>query len=426
MEEQKITREMVDKMSDKELRQLIQSLLDNFDNSPLMKKMTNEDNIYLDIMDATRNKRGKSEVQRVIGTEYENVFRDENNMLLKTIRNIQLLLLTESFYPRQRDPIIVKDRRKANKERKIYKPDIEDEHLIHHVLIRTIMPELRKGMYRYSCASIPGRGIHFLRKHVSKAIKNDPKNTKYVLQMDIRNFFDSIPHRILKKRLRNIVKDETVRKLLFRIIDTTDKGLPIGFYTSQWLANFYLQPLDHYIKERILVDCGCNTARTGRYGAVYYYRYMDDLIVFGPNKKELHKMRNRIQEVLDEEYGLKLRYNWQVFRLDYIDKKTKERKGRPLDFVGFQFYHDKITIRKTTYKKIMKLIHKLIRKGVENISFHDAASMLSYYGFIYWSDAKGLYTNLLRPHVRLKDLKRIVKNEFNRRLLNPIVEEEYD
>ncbi len=137
-------------------------------------------------------------------------------------------------------------------------------------------------------------------------------------------------------------------------------------------------------------------------------------------------MKKKIEEVLNKDYGLKLKYNWQVYRFDYIDKKTQERKGRPIDFVGFKFYHDKLTIRKTTYKRIMKLIHRLIRKGVDNISFHDAASMLSYYGFIYWSDAKGLYTKLLKPHVRLKDLKKIVRNEYIRRSKDPLIEEEDD
>ena len=275
----KITRKMVDEMSDEDLKELISNLLDTMDNKDVIKEMVDENNIYADIMKASQNKRSKSYVQNVIGTDYENIFECEDNMFLKTIRNIQLLILTESFEPRQHEPMIIKDNCN-HKERKIIKPDFEDEQIIHHAIIRMIMPELRKGMYRYTCASIPGRGIHYARKHVLKAISNDPKNTKYVLKMDIRKFFDSIPHRLLKKRLRNIIKDPTIRKLMFRVIDTTEQGLPLGFYTSQWLANFYLQPLDHYIKERILVDCGCNTARTGRYGAVYYYRYMDKFILF--------------------------------------------------------------------------------------------------------------------------------------------------
>ena len=150
------------------------------------------------------------------------------------------------------------------------------------------------------------------------------------------------------------------------------------------------------------------------------------MVIFGPNKRELHKMRERIQEVLNTEFGLNLKYDWQVFRFDYIDPKTNIRKGRPLDFVGFQFYHDRITIRKRTYKKIMKLIRKLSKKGVENITFHEAASMMSYYGFIYWSDAKGLYTKFLRPYVKLKDLKNIIRNEYNRRAKESMVEESDD
>lgn len=410
-----ITRKMVDKMSDDELVELIEKELDKFENNELIKEFVDETQLYTDIMRASKNKRSRNYVQKIIGTEYENIFENENNMLLKTIRNTQLMILTDSFEPREHKPIIVKD--KCNKkERKIIKPDFADEQIIHHAIIRILLPQLRKGMYKYTCASIPGRGIHYVRKHVLKAITDDPKNTKYVLKMDIRKFFDSIPHRLLKKRLRNIVKDPTIRKILFRVIDTTEKGLPLGFFTSQWIANYYLQPLDHYIKERILDDCGCNTERTGRHGAVHYFRYMDDLVIFGPNKKELHKMKDKIDEILQEEFGLRIKQDWQVFRFDYIDKRDGKRKGRPLDYVGFQFYHDRITIRKRTYKKIMKLIKKLTSCGVEEISFHDAAAMLSYYGFIYWSDSKGLYEKFLKPYVTLKDLKTIIKEEYSRRM----------
>lgn len=411
--ERKLTRKDVDRMSDQELKEYLVQHLERYGEDSLVHELVEETQIFSDIMRASQNKRTRPYVQKVIGTEFENVFDDEDNMCLKAIRNIQCMIVSDNVEFREHEPVLVRD--KCNKkERKIIKPDFADEQIIHHAIIRVIMPQLRQGMYKYTCASIPGRGIHYVRKHVLRAIANDPKNTKYVLKMDIRKFFDSIPHRILKKSLKRIVKDPDIRKILFKIIDTTEKGLPLGFFTSQWIANFFLQPLDHYIKERILIDCGCNVERTGRYGAVYYYRYMDDMVIFGPSKKELHKMRIRIEEVLNTEFGLNMKYDWQVFRFDYIDKKTGERKGRPLDFVGFQFYHDHTTIRKRTYKKIMKLIHKLQKLEVEEITFHDAASMLSYYGFIYWSDAKGLYNNFLKPYIKLKDLKNIVRKEYAR------------
>lgn len=422
----KLTREMVDSMTDQELQDLISEYLDLFADDSPVKEFADEKNLYADIMRASKNKRSKSYIQEVIGTEYENVFEcEDENLLLKTIRNAQLMILMDEFEPRYHTPVVIKDT--CNKKpREIIKPDFGDEQVIHHAVIRMIMPELRKGMYRYTCASIPQRGIHYVHKNVKRVISNDPKNTKYVLKMDIRKFFDSIPHRLLKKRLRKIVKDPTIRKILFRIIDTTERGLPLGFFTSQWLANYYLQPLDHYIKERILDDCDCNTARTGRHGAVYYFRYMDDMVIFGPNKKELHKMREKISEVLERDFGLHLKYDWQVFRFDYIDKKTGLRKGRPLDYVGFQFYHDRVTIRKRTYKKIKALIKHLVKKGIDRVTFHEAAAMLSYYGFIYWSDSKGLYTKLLRPYITLKELKNIIKVEYKRRASDPHVEEADD
>lgn len=404
----------INSMPDDELKKYIDSLLDNYKGNDVIKDLVNEEYILQDIMKASKGKRQTPYVKNIIGDEFDDIFENENNKILKLIRNIQITILTDSFHPVEHEPVIVYD--KSNrKERKIIKPDFAEEQIIHHAVMRMIMPQLKKGMYAYTCASIPGRGIHYARRHVENAIRRDPKNCKYILKMDIRKFFESIPHRLLKKRIRDIVKDKTLRTLLFRTIDITEKGLPLGFYTSQWLANFYLQPLDHYIKERILDDCCCNTERTGRHGAVHYFRYMDDMVIMGPNKKELHLMKRRLDDVLAEEFGLRIKYDWQVFRLDYIDRDGK-RKGRPLDFVGFQFYHDKVKIRKRTYKRIKKLIFKLRKQNIKEISFHDAASILSYYGFIYWSDTQELYTKLLRPYVKLKDLKNIIKNEYKRRL----------
>ena len=86
-----------------------------------------------------------------------------------------------------------------------------------------------------------------------------------------------------------------------------------------------------------------------------------------------------------------------------------------MDFVEFVFYKQKVVIRKTTYKKIKALIKYLKKLGIRNIPFHDAASMLSYYGLIYWSSSKTIYTNYLKPYITLKQLKNIVKEEYRSR-----------
>ena len=65
------------------------------------------------------------------------------------------------------------------------------------------------------------------------------------MKIDVRHFFESIPHDRLKAKLRRVIADEKTLRLLDIIIDAVPEGLPLGYYTSQWLANFYLQDLDH-------------------------------------------------------------------------------------------------------------------------------------------------------------------------------------
>lgn len=149
----------------------------------------------------------------------------------------------------------------TRKERTIIVPTME-ELLVQHCIVNAMKPMFCKGMYEHSYASLPGRGAHKGKQVIEKWIRTDPKNCKYVLKMDIRHFFDSIPHDRLKAKLKKTIHDEKMLELLFRIIDVTEVGIPLGFYTSQWLSNWYLQGLDHFIKEQLC--------------AVHYMRYMDD------------------------------------------------------------------------------------------------------------------------------------------------------
>lgn len=190
----------------------------------------------------------------------------------------------------------------TRKERTIIVPTME-ELLVQHCIVNAMKPMFCKGMYEHSYASLPGRGAHKGKQVIEKWIRTDSKNCKYVLKMDIRHFFDSIPHDRLKAKLKKTVHDEKMLELLFRIIDVTEVGIPLGFYTSQWLSNWYLQGLDHFIKEQLC--------------AVHYMRYMDDMVVFGSNKRVLHRMRQAISDYLEMELGLELKANWQVFRFSY-------------------------------------------------------------------------------------------------------------
>ena len=112
----------------------------------------------------------------------------------------------------------------------------------------------------YSC--IKGRGIHGAMRNVKRAIK-DRENARYCLKIDIRKFYPSIDHDVLKAIIRRKIKCKDTLALLDTIIDSTD-GVPIGNYLSQYFANLMLAYFDHWIKEEKRVRYYFRLPRTGR------------------------------------------------------------------------------------------------------------------------------------------------------------------
>lgn len=271
------------------------------------------------------------------------------------------------------------------------------EQIIHHMVINVLIPIFSHGMYEHSYGSIPNRGAHKAMKFIKKWIKHDTKNVKYCLKMDIRKYFDSIPHDILKRKLSVIIHDEKFLYVLYELIDVIDNGIPLGFYTSQWLANWYLQDLDHYIKEKLK--------------AVYYARYMDDMVIFGSNKRELHKIRECISDYLFNELGLYMKNNWQVFRFDYIRKG--KHYGRCLDFMGFKFFRNKIILRRTIMLKASRKAKRISKKN--KVTIYDIRQILSYLGWVDCTDTYNMYEKYIKPYVNIRWLKKKMSN-YDRKL----------
>lgn len=263
------------------------------------------------------------------------------------------------------------------------------EQVVHHMLVNCLKPIFTKSMYEHSYGSIPGKGVHAAKKRIESWIKHDPKNMKYYLKMDVKKYFNSIPHGILKQRLERIIHDERFLTVLFEVIDVVDVGIPIGFYTSQWLANWYLTSLDHYIKEELK--------------AVHYVRYMDDMVIFGANKKRLHEFRKSIQAYFETNLGLTLKENWQVERFSYIDNNGIER-GRDLDFMGFRFHRNRTVLRKAILLKASRKARRIAKKG--HASIRDCRQMLSYKGWFGCTDTYRIYQQRIKPFVDMRALRK--------------------
>lgn len=246
----------------------------------LYDKFISDDNIAKAINNASRGKRNRKIMKL---------------MYINPIRWIPIIRKwAENFTNAPHIPVQIYDGIKR-KKRFIIVPT-NKEQVVHHMLCNILKPIFMKGMYEHSYGSIPGRGGTSAKNQIVKWIRKDKSGCKYVLKMDIHKFFDSISHDILKHKLSKLIKDTEFLRILFIVIDVTDKGLPLGFYTSQWLSNWYLQDLDHYIKEKL--------------HAKYYVRYMDDMVIFGSNKKKLHKIQDAIACYLSENLDLSLNPKW--------------------------------------------------------------------------------------------------------------------
>ena len=300
-----------------------------------------------------------------------------------------------NFRSKKHDKVVIIDGPNG-KKREIIVPNI-DEHIIHHMIVNTLKKMFMRGMYDHTYSSIPGRGLHMCRKKVAKWIKNDPKNTKYCLKMDIKKFFNNIDHDVLLKKFRKYIKDKKMLAILEEVLNATDKGIPLGFYTSHWFANWLLQPLDHYIKEEL--------------HAAHYVRYMDDMIIFGSNKKKLQRMLRKIKDWLKEN-KLRLKENYQVFPISEKNWDGKKEHGRPLDFIGFKFYRNTTILRKSLLHRFTRKAKKVARKG--KFTIHDAHQMMSYLGWIDWSDTYNVYRKYIAPSVKFKECRKRI-SEFDRK-----------
>ena len=128
---------------------------------------------------------------------------------------------------------------------------------------------------------------------------------------------------------------------------------------------------------------------------------MDDMVIFGSNKRKLHEIREKIGKYIKYNLGLDMKQNWQVFRFDYTNKTRNY--GRDLDFMGFRFFRDKTILRKTIMLKITRKALKIRKKKKETL--HYARQMMSYFGYIKCTDTYRMYLERIKPFIDFKKLR---------------------
>ena len=213
----------------------------------------------------------------------------------------------------------------------------------------------------------------------SVAVKLSEKYGIPLVACDIRKFYPSIDQDILIAKFHRIIKDTQTLRLIELIVRSIPSGVPIGNYTSQWFANFFLQDFDHFVYEKLHIP--------------HYLRYMDDMVFFSANKRTLHERRKLIVQFLKKE-KLTIKPNWQIFKV-----ADREGDGRALDFLGYKFFRDYTTVRRRTYYRGCRRIKKASAKPY--LTARDASAIMAYHARFEQASGNQIYRDRIARFVSL-------------------------
>ena len=246
------------------------------------------ENIQLAWQNGARGKRGRGAT-----AAFELYLADNLLAIMRELRE-------RTYQPGQYNSFYIHD----PKKRLISAAPFRDR-VVHHALCNVTVPYFEKHFIYHSYANRVGKGTH----RALACATRFARHYKYVLQCDIRQYFPSIDHAILKKVLLDFLPDESIAWLIDRILCSgigilseeynmvyfpgddlfavhRPRGLPIGNLTSQLWANCFLDPLDHFIKHTLK----CKG----------YIRFVDDFLLFSNSKATLWEWRAAIIEKLGE------------------------------------------------------------------------------------------------------------------------------
>lgn len=265
------------------------------------------------------------------------------------------------------------------KERIIEAISYRDRILQHTLCDNYLTPLTERYLVYSSCACRKGKGtslaVRLLRKYLAEHYANYGKRG-YFIKLDIHKYFDTIDHSLLKSKLKKLHIPKDVLSIVNDVIDSfeeeNDKGLPKGNQTSQIFANLYLNDVDRYIKEILRVK--------------KYVRYMDDMIILVPTKKEASTIFKRIAERVKEE------------RLSLNPKSEIVAIKSGINFLGWRFYIGKngALIQKVRTEAKKRIYKKLKRKIISSCEEKIRASIVSYRGFLQRANAYWFFGALER------------------------------
>jgi RNA-directed DNA polymerase len=246
------------------------------------------------------------------------------------------------------------------KKRYISAPPFRDR-VVHHAVCDFIGPFIDKGFIYDSYACRQAKGTH---KAVDRA-QGFLRANRFCLHGDIRQYFQSISHGILKEIIVQRVKDRDLLWLIDEIIDSMPEtaplstgvdsraGLPIGNLSSQLFANLYLNELDYFVKFKLKIR--------------YYLRYMDDFLIYGNSRQGLLEIKGIIRDFLNKRLALGL----------HEGKSQAYRTCDGVKFLGFRIFKYHRRLASDNVRRFRKRLKKFSAKQHSDMKANDKNSIIN-------------------------------------------------
>lgn len=236
------------------------------------------------------------------------------------------------------------------------------DRVVHHGLCAELEPMLERNSVDESYACRVGKGTKRAIRYLGQQVRRN----RYALKLDVRHYFETLSHDVLKRLLCRRIDDEGIRWLLDLFIDAgapgspQGRGIPIGNLTSQHFANFYLGPLDRHIKRGLRVRGYC--------------RYMDDMILLGETKAQLWAWHRSVHRFAEERLKLELK--------DEVTRIMPVTEGVP--FLGFVVFPGTVRFDPVRLRRFRRKLRALDRK-VDRGSVDDENAECSASSLIGWA-----------------------------------------
>jgi RNA-directed DNA polymerase len=305
--------------------------------TPVFEQLTSFASLYSAFTKAAKGKRAKPSV-----ATFE--FALESELL-----ELEHQLRGNTYQPQAPTQFVIRE----PKQRLISAAAFRDR-VVHHAICSVLEPRFEQVFLPSSYANRRGFGNH----RALTQVKTWAKKHKYFLRLDVRKHFENIDHATLMQILQAKVSEPDLLQLIQRILDShpaTDranshyftnddllsalrpKGLPIGNLTSQFWSNCYLNGIDHYVGRTL--QCKA------------YARYVDDLVLFSNNSKELEQWKQLLTHRFE---SLRLRL--------HANGAYPNVCAAGIPWLGFIVYRNKTRIKA---RKVIEANRRLCRCYIE-------------------------------------------------------------